>query len=378
MDFVCAFMIGGVAVFALELGAGPVHLGTIGATGAALYIVCSILAGKLSDRFSRKRSLLLYCLLSLGASLLFTRAGSLVELYLYYGLFHVAIGLYWPTLQSLLADSRHGRNLSRTLSNFCLSWSLGFTVGHYTCGKLTEFDTILPFTWCVYLSLVIFALGFTLSEEEGGEKSASRDFLERPGVSSRLWSRFLVCGWIANFTLVFTLGAAKMLFPKLALDVDHLDRTELGIMLALIHGGQFAMFWLVKYWHSWQYNRRTYLLTQLLALPGAGLLAFSNSVAGYAAGMLLIGITAGFTYSSSIYYSTSRPPESANRTGIHEAFIGMGILFGPLAGGLVADIWNLHSPYVLALLLIAVSLALQAWLLLRSPQAGGVPDKPLV
>lgn len=366
MDFICAFIIGGVAVYAMELGAGPVHLGTIGATGAVLYVVCSLISGRLSDKLNRKYSLLIYGIIGLAACMLFTRASSLLELYIYYGLFHVSIGLYWPTLQALLADSRHGRNLSTTLGNFCIAWSLGFTLGHYVCGRLTEYSATLPFGWCVYMSLAVLVLILLLSEKEAGAKSAGKDFLARPGAKDiRLWKRFLVCGWIANFALVFTLGAAKMLFPKLALDVDGMDRTTLGLMLALIHGGQLAMFWLAKYWHSWQYNRRLYLLTQLLAVPGAALLVWTSHPAGYAAGMLLIGLSAGFTYSSSIYYSTSRPPGSTSRTGFHEAVIGLGILIGPLAGGLVAEIWNLHSPYLLALALIALSLAIQSWLLFR-------------
>jgi MFS family permease len=366
MDFICAFVVGGVAVYALELGAGPVHLGTIGATGAGLYVICSLLAGRLCDKFNRKRSLLVYGLICLAACAMFTRAASLLELYIYYGLFHVSMGFYWPTLQTLLADSSHRRNLSTTLGNFCISWSLGFTLGHYLCGRLTEYDATLPFGWCVIMSLAVLVLILLLSEKEAAEKSSGKDFLARPGAADiRLWKRFLLCGWIANFSLVFTLGAAKMLFPKLALDVDGLDRTTLGLMLALIHGGQLCMFWLVKYWHGWQYNRRIYLLTQLLAVPGAALLIWTSHPAGYAAGMLLIGLSAGFTYTSSIYYSTSRPPGSSTHTGFHEAMIGMGILTGPLAGGLVADTWNLHSPYALALLLIVVALAVQGWLLLR-------------
>ncbi len=366
MDIIYAFIIGGVTVYALELGAGPVHLGTIGATGAGLYVICSLISGRLSDKFNRKRGLLLYSLIGLAACVLFTRAASLLELYIYYGLFHVSMGLFWPTLQTLLGDSSHRRNLSTTLGNFCISWSLGFTLGHYFCGRLTEYDATLPFGWCVILSLGVIVLVLLLSEKEAAEKSAGKDFLARPGATDiRLWKRFLLCGWIANFSLVFTLGAAKMLFPKLALDVDGLDRTTLGLMLALIHGGQLCMFWLVKYWHSWQYNRRMYLLTQLLAVPGAALLVWTSHPAGYACGMLLIGLSAGFTYASSIYYSTSRPPGSSTRNGLHEAIIGLGVLVGPLAGGMVADTWNLHSPYLLALAVIAVALAAQGWLLLQ-------------
>ncbi|HLA40123.1 MAG TPA: MFS transporter [Candidatus Glassbacteria bacterium] len=366
MDFVCAFIVGAVAVYAVELGASPVQLGLIGATGAALYVAASLSAGRLCDRFSRKISILAYCAVGAAASLLFVRARLIAELFIYYGLYHLSIGLFWPTLQSLLADSRHRRNLTTTLGNFCLSWSLGFAAGHYACGWLTRIDSRLPFLWCVYLSLAILLVCLALSDLEGDEKSASRDYLDRAeGKPRALWEKYLVCGWLANFTLVFILGTAKMLFPKLALDVDGLDRSTLGLMLALIHGGQFLMFWLVRYWHGWQYNRRVYLTVQLLALPGTGLLAFTSSVFTYAAGMLLVGICAGFTYTSSIYYSASRPPDSSTRTGFHEAFIGLGILIGPLTGGFVAGKWGLHAPYTLGILLAVSVLLLQSWLLYR-------------
>ena len=371
MDMVCAFVVGAGAVYAIELGAGAMELGLLGATGAAFYVLSCILSGKLCDLLSRKAIILSAAVFAALSCLMLTRAATLSELYIYYSGFHVGIGFFWPALQALLADSRHARNLAVTLGNFCIFWSLGFTVGHYVCGYLTEVSATLPFAWCVATSLVIVIICFTLSESEGKDKEASADFLIRANAQTRiLWKRFLVSGWLANFTLVFTLSAAKMLFPKLALDVDHLDRAVLGIMLALIHGGQVLMFWLAKYWHGWQYKRRTYLLTQLLALPGTALLAFTSNVAAYAAGMLLIGLCAGFTYTSSIYYSTSRPPESATRTGIHEAFIGLGVLFGPLAGGFVSGLWDLHSPYILCAVLVVSVFAAQAWLLYQPISQG--------
>ena len=366
MDFVCAFVVGGGAVYAVELGATALELGLMGALGAALYVITSLAAGHLSDRFSRRKSLILYCSLALVSCVLLTRAATLTGLFIWYPMYHAVIGFYWPTVQSLLADSRHRRNLASTLGNFCISWSLGFTTGHYICGVLTRIDSRLPFTWSVVLSLLILVVAYSLSDFEGEQRMASADYLARSDGGNRvIWRKFLICGWLANFTLVFILSSAKMLFPKLALDVDHMDKATLGLMLALIHGGQLMVFWLAKYWHGWQYNRRVYLLTQLLALPGAGLLALSSNVFAYAAGMLLIGISCGFTYTSSIYYSTSRPPDSSTRTGYHEAFIGLGILLGPLSGGVVSDHWNLHSPYILCALLALVALALQTWLLYR-------------
>ena len=247
MDMVCAFVVGAGAVYAIELGAGAMELGLLGATGAAFYVISCIFSGKLCDLVPRRGIILSAAVLAALSCLMLTRAEALSELYIFYSGFHVGIGFFWPALQALLADSRHAKSLAVTLGNFCIFWSLGFTAGHYICGYLTEVSATLPFAWCVAPSVAILIICFTLSEIEGKEKGASADFLIRTNAQTRvLWKRFLVSGWLANFTLVFTLSSAKMLFPKLALDVDHLDRALLGIMLALIHGGQVFMFWLAK------------------------------------------------------------------------------------------------------------------------------------
>jgi len=366
MDLVYAFVVGAVAVYAVELGATAMQLGYIGSLGAALYALSCYLSGHLPDHLSRKKIVFWATLFSALSCLGLANSTVLSRIYLFFGSFNFALGFFWPNLQSLLADSRHRRSLTATLGNFCVFWSLGFTVGHYICGYLTRISSTFPLGWSVALCFAILAVNLTLSDSEALKKMGSADFLSRIDNKSRLlWSRFLICGWLANFSVVFIVGSAKMLFPKLALDVDHLDRQTLGLMLALIHAGQVLTFLVTKYWHGWQYNRRTFLLTQFLTLPGAGLLALTSNSFCYAAGMFLIGSSYGFTYSASIYYSTSRPPEFKTRTGIHEAFIGLGILFGPLIGGFVSLLWNLHAPYFFGLLLLVATIGIQAMILYR-------------
>ena len=55
MDCVYAFVVGGAAVYAVELGATPVELGILGSLGPGIYIVTCLIGGSLSDRFPRKR-----------------------------------------------------------------------------------------------------------------------------------------------------------------------------------------------------------------------------------------------------------------------------------------------------------------------------------
>ena len=369
MDFVYAFVVGATAVYAVELGATPVQLGILGAVGPGTYALSCLAGGLLSDRLSRKRLSLAASLVAAASCLGLALASELWHLLLYFSLFNGILGFYWPPLQSLLADSSHRRNLTATLGSFCIFWSSGFIIGHLICGYLTEISAVLPFSWAALIGLLILAVNSTLSEDEGAKKSGSQDYLSRQGSKETLlWRRFLLSGWVANFTLVFMFGAIKMLFPKFALDDVQMGRGTLGLMLALLHGGQFAMFVLVKYWHAWQYNRLIYLVLQLTVLPGTLLLGLCGNLYGFALATFLIGCCAGFTYTASIYYSTSRPPEAGTRTGVHESFIGFGLMSGPLVGGYVAAIWNLQSPYLLCALLFLISIAMQSGILYRSPK----------
>jgi len=76
MDMVCAFVVGAAAVYAIELGAGPMHLGLLGATGAAFYIISCILSGKLCDLLSRKAIILSSSVLVALSCLMLTRAAA--------------------------------------------------------------------------------------------------------------------------------------------------------------------------------------------------------------------------------------------------------------------------------------------------------------
>ncbi|MFC1537285.1 MFS transporter [Gemmatimonadota bacterium] len=369
MDCVYAFAVGGAAVYAVELGATPVELGILGSVGPGIYTITCLFGGSLSDRLSRKHLAIASSLAVSLSCIGLARATQLWHLYLYFGILNGILGLFWPPLQSLLADSSHRRSLTATLGNFCIFWSSGFMVGHLVCGYLTVISAALPFSYAIAIGLMVVIINSTLSETEGEKNSSSEDYLSRTGTRERiLWKRFLFSAWVANFTLVFALSTVKMLFPKFALDSNQMGKATLGLMLALLHGGQLTMFGIIKYWHAWQYKRFTYIALQLIILPGILLLGLCTNISGFALAMFLIGLCAGFTYTASIYYSTSRPPDSSTRTGIHESFIGLGVTCGPLAGGWAASIWTLQSPYLLCAVIFFISIIIQTGMLYR-----GVP-----
>ena len=368
MDFTYAMVVGACAVYAVELNATSLQLGILGAVGPAGYVFTCIASGYLCDRVSKVKlanwstvAVIISC-----AGLFFS--SEIWHLYIFFGLFNALLGFFWPPLQMIIADSSHRGSMSRTLGNFCIFWSAGFIAGHLACGYLTEVNVRYPFAVSILALLLMIYFISKISDDEANQKHSNTDFESHgeisPAEKTVLWKKFLLASWAGNFAVVFAFGCVKMLFPKLALEVDAISKANLGIILALIHAGQIAMFFLVRFWHSWQYNRTLYILVQLGLIPGVLFIALTSNVLAYAVGMLLIGLSGGFAYTASIYYSISRPPDTGNRTGLHEAIIGLGVLSGPLVGGIGAYFLGLHAPYWISAIIASLMIIFQVVLLM--------------
>jgi MFS family permease len=159
---------------------------------------------------------------------------------------------------------------------------------------------------------------------------------------------FLYIAWVANFTLWFTGGAASQLFPKLARELAFADRT-IGLLLSLITVAQGLCFLALGRSTRWHYRFRPLLLFQGVAVMGMGALMFTHHPAGFAGGLLLLGIGRGMSYSASLYYALVAGRERGVQTGIHEMLIGAAFVFGPFLGGVATQIQAHWSPLTVAL-----------------------------
>ena len=85
MDLVYAFVVGAVAVYAVELGATAMQLGYIGSLGAALYALSCYLSGHLPDHLSRKKIVFWATLFSALSCLGLAYSTVLSRIYLFFG-----------------------------------------------------------------------------------------------------------------------------------------------------------------------------------------------------------------------------------------------------------------------------------------------------
>lgn len=354
-------------LLALErFGADSLKLGLLGFGPAIVYALSCAGSGLWVDRFGFRKVITAACLFLPAVFLSIfwvSRYRHLLLLALAAG---VGASFFWPAMIRWLGEDAREDTLRLRVGNYNIALIGGVMVGPLISGFLFPIDYRLPFLLSAGLALAILLI-FRLGKKPlpaGGGLAPSDPV--REDLSDKPRTGFDYIGWAANFGAWFAIGSSQALFPGLALQLpDPIGERALGVMIALIPAGQVAVFILLRSFRRWHYRYSFLLLFQLLGLGGLLILAFNRAPLIFFAGFLGIGFAGGMTYFSSIYYSVHRQEKKGKKGGFHEAFLGLGVALGPLAGGLAGRQLGLRAPYLLAAAVLAAGISLQFCLLAR-------------
>ena len=139
-----------------------------------------------------------------------------------------------------------------------------------------------------------------------------------------------------------------------------------GNLMLTLGGVQTLAFVLLGTGYStrWHYRFSPMLVVQLLAVISfLGIWNIQHTLLWvFAFG--IIGVSAAFTYFSSLYYGLDRHVDKGNKSGWHEAILGLGILLGPLLGGILADSrFGTQSPYLLCAGAVGIAILVEIFIL---------------
>ena len=351
------FAIVGVCVplHALQFGATYDDLGWISTCGAFAYSLTSLVSGRLSDRMGYRPVMTIACIFLVLAFVGYLGVNRIWHFVVLSVLVGVAIAHYWPPMQAWLGRGKSRDRLLPALGRFNVAWTLGVCIGPAAGGELFEFHPFSGFILGGFLVVLLFAglLVVPILESESGAAGggAKRSVTATAG-------HFLPLALLANFATFFAIGLVRALFPKLATDLGF-SPSLLGYLLALIALTQLAVFYFMSRTDRWQFRMSPIIFAQLLAAFGLGLIGIGTQPIIFACGFLLLGGLIGVTFTASIFYSLYAEGPGGRRTGIHEAIVGSGFLFGPLLGGLVAEHFNARLPYLMGSMVILVTIGIQ-------------------
>ena len=170
--------------------------------------------------------------------------------------------------------------------------------------------------------------------------------------------QFLLFAWIASFTIWFSIGIIIWLFPKFATDKG-ISSSMIGFLRAASGIFQVIMFFILGLYHRWQYSFLYLIIYELILILAFMILIIFPSVMWWTLSFALMGISAGFIYSSSLFYSSQARTEKSEKTGFHEAVLMSGMLFGTFFGGIIARSLSISAAYSMCIGLIGVCIILQ-------------------
>jgi len=342
-------------------------LGFFGAVGSLAYSTGVIRIGMLTDRIDRKSVIISGCLVFVAVYAVLPFVPSKWPILALYALGAFSMSMFWPTLQSWLSQGLDKKGLVNSLMYFNIFWSLGITLGFLAAGFLFAFAFWAPFVFGIILMAAnIWFLRHQPVVSEYSEGAARAAFLrtekERPPEAPK----FLYIAWTANFMSWYIIGTARNIFPKLAAEIGF-ESGFIGFLIFLMMFAQTAAFFVLGKTHAWHYRFWPVLLCQAVSMAGLFMIFSFSTAPALMAAMVMLGVSSGMTYFSSIFYSLFGFLDKGRRSGIHEAFVGIGAFLGPLTGGLAAHFVGLRAPYIIAMAFLLIAIIIEGSIFLRCP-----------
>jgi len=358
-----------VNIRAQDLGATPLQLGLIGVAWGLPYALFCPAAGRAADRYHRGAILATGAALYGVTAVLYGVVSTPLKLILSAPIGGVGCALFWPCFETLLHTDNPKETRER-VGIFNVGWTLGILAGSAAAGYF--YDFVGPRAAFLAIGGAAFTDALYAAWRARGVAPPAKaaDSQLETGADPRLPVAFraghLRIAWVANFTLWFAGSASSTIFPKLARSLA-MSNGLIGLITAAVMAAQSVSFALVSRTSRWHYKLTPIVAMQIVSAAGLAVIGTGTTAIAFAAGMLLMGLGRGMSYSASLYYGLDREAAHGASTGIHEAVIGAAMVAGPLVAGAAADRVSLRTPFWLAAGLILTGVALEARMRQRLP-----------
>jgi len=355
-----------IPLLAIYLGADSLNLGGLGFISNLCYICFCLFFGKLSDKWKHKNLILLAFLCYFFFFLLFFFSKHLYQLFILMVFLGISDAMFWPSIEAWIGERRKGKSLLQQISRFGVFLRIGFIIGPIIGGHFFQISPRSPFyIACFFYFIVFFMILKEPSKTEYKTSLSSKgDTSKQNNNYTTIHSSYLYVAWIANFASYFSFGILRYIFPKLFIGIGFSSST-LGVLMSTISVSQAFTFYILGQTSRWHYRLAPLLSAQLLIAFALILIFLNNSLIIFFLSFIFIGIGMGICSFSSLFYSINTYHNRGARAGIHETFLGSGVLMGPLVGGITAQIYSLKTPYITAALINGIFIIVEIKLILK-------------
>jgi MFS family permease len=342
----CTFLL---PVYAETFGATYSDLGLMGAIGNVVYTVITLVCGYTLDKYEKIKLYAGFTVFGAIIMILFLIANNLTELILVRGLLGLASASFWVSASTLTAEISPISEVTKSLGRYNLSWILGFTIGPYMGGLISNkygYDVFfLASSGIIILSVLL------ISSKIYGKIKLSREISQEKAKLTEL--KILSLSYITLLPFTMVLGIYMAIIPG-HMKVIGLSASLIGLILTITNGVRGIAFLNVERFVNWSTWRSIFMASIFLAIS-MYLVSSGKDAVSFVVPLVFYGIGSGIMTPVVLNFISKRTPQKLRGTamGVHEGVYGVGMFFGPLIGGVIAD---KYSPMSLYSILVVVSL----------------------
>ncbi len=361
MDMVAGTLLFVVPVLAAQLGASYSLIGALGVAWGAGVALMTFVLGRFVGPHNSATLCIIACIAQalghLALILLTTTPESMLVILFFIGLTHTTFMVPYQVFYKA-ADSHGKMPLARSVSIYTFAWSLGMAVGPLWSGFLMRVSLFSLAGWQLCLIFTILScftvalIVYSISRRPVNQKIEEDEHENiRPDFARTAWLAAL-CGAFA-FTLLRQLFPAGAVRLGITEDVQGGVIFTMGLMQALsgIFLGRVV---------NWMYKPYLIALGACLGVLGMAcfLLAFLGVIGGFGliiifySGAFLFGLYSGSFYFYTGYHCLVHPSKAGFNIAMNEAMYAIANILALFLGGVIADMFGINVPYLLAGMLI--------------------------
>ena len=307
-----------------------------------IYIFAAWQCGKFAERRGRLLSLKLGFAALAGVVITGALLPGVVAQLAIVAAYSVVLLFTWPALESLVSERESRAGVQQMVGIYNCAWAGASALAYFTGGKL--YDTLGKGA-IFWLPAILFAAQFLLAlwlEERHDKVIAATPMPPKepdPHRGETAFFRhenpkaFLKMAWLASPFAYIAINTLFAVMPGIAQKLG-LSPTRVGLFCSVWLFGRLAAFVLLWRWHGWHYRFRWLLAAFVLLIGSFSAILLAHELWIVVVAQLALGLATGVIYYSSLYYAMDVGEAGSEHSGLHEAFIGVGICAGPAVGAL--------------------------------------------
>ena len=348
MDGCIGFVQTAMPLLAIRYGASPLLLGNMWSVAQGLRLPVCMTTGMLSEKVGRTRVIIPAAALATLTAIGLAFAANNTQVLIYYILFMVSVGAFYPSLQAFIGDNSLKGELRKNLSAFNVGWTVGGSACTLIAGYLFAVHKAWPFAVGALVAAgsiwLVWAWSRLHLSERGRALVDGNDIDPLLASSTGSPGPLLPIARSAHFVGFLGYSAIRSMFPKLGYSLGYSDGT-IGLLLGVMLIGQAVGIFVAGAGPWWRGKLWPLVMSLLMAVISGLAITVVESKALYAAAFLIQGTSLGIAYTQALYYGLQARTKMGKNSGIHESLVAAGNIAGGLVGGVAAQFISLRAPY---------------------------------